>query len=201
MVTIKADRLEALIGDIFNAAGCSRREADRIARYLVAANLAGHDSHGVVRVPRYVEMTKDGRKVWEWRVWEHLDPVKDPITALQDDRSEWTHGNGLIEHPDVIVFPDAEIVRADAPFGRYRGRFGENERSAAHRAAAEMNEVPVVGEAVNARVLAHRRDNDAVGKREALEGERVEEVRHAPHSMVSIDSRRREAEAVGVQLT
>ncbi len=63
MVTIKADRLEALVGDIFNAAGCSRAESDRIARYLVAANLAGHDSHGVVRVPRYVEMKEDGRVI------------------------------------------------------------------------------------------------------------------------------------------
>ena len=104
-----------------------------------------------------------------------------------------------LEHLDVIVFPDAEIVRADAPFGCHRGRFGEHERRAAHRAAAEMNEMPVVGEAVDARVLAHRRDDDAVGKGEAFERERVEEVRHAPHSMVSIDSRRREAEAVGVE--
>src|SRR3954452_14053889 len=60
MVMIKADRLQKLVGDIFSAAGCSRAEAERIARYLVRANLAGHDSHGVVRVPRYVQMYRDG---------------------------------------------------------------------------------------------------------------------------------------------
>src|SRR5260221_1227250 len=83
MVTIKADRLEALIGDIFNAAGCSRGEADRIARYLVAANLAGHDSHGVVRIPRYVEMKQDGRVVADQRIELLVDT---PVLAVIDGK-------------------------------------------------------------------------------------------------------------------
>ncbi len=33
----------------------------RIARQLVAANLAGHDSHGVHRVPRYVQWLREGK--------------------------------------------------------------------------------------------------------------------------------------------
>lgn len=44
----------------FLAAGCPADEAQRIGRYLVSANLAGHDSHGVVRVPRYLQMLRDG---------------------------------------------------------------------------------------------------------------------------------------------
>src|SRR5260221_11274299 len=83
MVTIKADRLEALIGDIFDAAGCSRGEADRIARYLVAANLAGHDSHGGVRVPRYVEMKQDGRVVADQRIELLVDT---PVLAVSDGK-------------------------------------------------------------------------------------------------------------------
>jgi hypothetical protein len=47
-----------------------------------------------------VEMTTDGKLVWEWRAWEHLDPVKDGITAVQDTREEWTHANGFFEMPD-----------------------------------------------------------------------------------------------------
>src|SRR5262245_47408863 len=34
------------------------------------------------------------------RFWEHLDPAVDVITAVQDDRSEWTHGNSVEELPD-----------------------------------------------------------------------------------------------------
>ena len=52
--------LEPFVARIFLAAGCSAAEAARVARYLVAANLAGHDSHGVVRVPRYGGRLRDG---------------------------------------------------------------------------------------------------------------------------------------------
>jgi uncharacterized oxidoreductase len=59
--TVSADMLRRFVGDIFAAAGCQRDEADRIAQYLVSANLAGHDSHGVIRVPRYVLWLKEGK--------------------------------------------------------------------------------------------------------------------------------------------
>ena len=64
--------------------------------------------------------------------------------------------------------------------GGDRRRLGDHERRAAGRAGAEVDEVPVVGEAVDARVLAHRRDDDAVGERDGAQGQRIEEVRHPP---------------------
>lgn len=51
---IPADTLRRFVADIFHAAGCDAEEAARIAYYLVSSNLAGHDSHGVIRTPRYV---------------------------------------------------------------------------------------------------------------------------------------------------
>lgn len=56
---ITAKSLASLSSDIFTVAGCERDEADRVAKYLVGANLAGHPSHGVVRVPRYVSQLKN----------------------------------------------------------------------------------------------------------------------------------------------
>ena len=58
---IHADRLERIITRIFSAAGCSQAEAGCIARHLVDSNLCGHDSHGVIRVIRYVEFLRDGK--------------------------------------------------------------------------------------------------------------------------------------------
>lgn len=55
--------MEALGRAIFTRAGCSAEEADRIARRLTGANLRGHDSHGVIRIPRYVEWAETGRQV------------------------------------------------------------------------------------------------------------------------------------------
>ena len=46
--------LRKLTAAIFVAAGCSEDEADCVADHLVEANLAGHDSHGVIRIATYV---------------------------------------------------------------------------------------------------------------------------------------------------
>ena len=60
MVTIGAAALSEFVRDIFAKSGCSAAESERIGRYLVSANLTGHDSHGVVRVPRYLQWQRDG---------------------------------------------------------------------------------------------------------------------------------------------
>ena len=39
---------------IFEAAGSSKQEADIVAQHLVESSLAGVDSHGVIRIPEYV---------------------------------------------------------------------------------------------------------------------------------------------------
>jgi uncharacterized oxidoreductase len=54
MPTIAADRLERIVEAIFKGAGCSDYEAQRTTELLLKANLRGHDSHGVLRVPGYV---------------------------------------------------------------------------------------------------------------------------------------------------
>ncbi len=59
--TVPAEALERFVADIFAAAGCERVEADRIAFHLMGANLTGHDSHGVIRTPRYVLWLQEGK--------------------------------------------------------------------------------------------------------------------------------------------
>ncbi len=46
--------LHQWVADLWRAAGSEANEANLTADHLVAANLAGHDSHGVGMVPRYV---------------------------------------------------------------------------------------------------------------------------------------------------
>lgn len=57
---IAADRLRQLAATILAAAGSSQHEAEKVAARLVDANLTGHDSHGVIRVPQYVGQVRDG---------------------------------------------------------------------------------------------------------------------------------------------
>ncbi len=60
---INAGALERLVAAIFVGEGCSEAEAASIGRHLVSSNLAGHDSHGVIRVPRYVTGLREGKVV------------------------------------------------------------------------------------------------------------------------------------------
>ncbi|MGE0536096.1 MAG: malate/lactate/ureidoglycolate dehydrogenase [Pirellulales bacterium] len=60
---ISPPRLEQLVHDIFAAAGCRDREPQQIASRLVGANLVGHDSHGVIRVPDYIQWLRDGKVI------------------------------------------------------------------------------------------------------------------------------------------
>ena len=77
---------------------------------------------------RVVELTTDGKVVWEWRAWEHLDPERDGLTALQDDRTEWTHANGVFEQPDgdlLVSFRNiSTLVRIDRNSGAIAWRLG-----------------------------------------------------------------------------
>ncbi len=60
---IQADPLRRLTAEVFTAAGCSAEEGGCIAQHLVEANLTGHDSHGVIRIPRYLMWMRDGTLV------------------------------------------------------------------------------------------------------------------------------------------
>ena len=81
MVTLQASVLQEFISEIFVKSGCSAEEGRRIAKYLVAANLTGHDSHGVVRVPRYVQMKSEGRVVADQKIAVLIDT---PALAVVD---------------------------------------------------------------------------------------------------------------------
>src|SRR5438876_5120763 len=60
---IAAEPLKRLVAALFGRAGCQAGEAERISHYLVEANLAGHDSHGVIRVPSYISWLQTGKVV------------------------------------------------------------------------------------------------------------------------------------------
>lgn len=63
MPCIAADRLQDIVAVLLKAAGASEHEARTVARYSVAANLAGHDSHGVIQIPTYIDRIGKGHIV------------------------------------------------------------------------------------------------------------------------------------------
>ncbi len=58
---ISANSLQGFAEQVFIAAGCGREEARSVAYHLVDANLTGHDSHGIGKLPEYVQAISEGR--------------------------------------------------------------------------------------------------------------------------------------------
>lgn len=72
-VAISSASLRRYIAEIVGASGSNDEEAAIVADHLVEANLVGHDSHGVIRVAKYLEWVADGLLV----VNRHAQIVKD----------------------------------------------------------------------------------------------------------------------------
>ncbi len=60
MPTVPAETLTAFARQLFEAAGVPPDEAATVAVSLVDANLCGHDSHGILRIPQYLGYIKAG---------------------------------------------------------------------------------------------------------------------------------------------
>jgi uncharacterized oxidoreductase len=63
MAKISAERLHKIGAALLVGAGASQAEADTVSRGCINANLVGHDSHGIILIPSYVERIKVGHIV------------------------------------------------------------------------------------------------------------------------------------------
>ena len=63
MPTVSADRLRDIASQLLQGAGASEEEASIISRHSIGANLAGHDSHGIIAIPTYIDRIKRGHIV------------------------------------------------------------------------------------------------------------------------------------------
>ena len=81
-IVVRHDDLARFVAAVFTARGMARANASTIADVLVWANLRGGDSHGVVRVPRYLEMIEVGDM--DPHAQPHLD-VDAPARFVLDD--------------------------------------------------------------------------------------------------------------------
>lgn len=83
MVTVQVQKLIDFVADVFAHSESSPDEARRIATYLTTANLTGHDSHGVIRVPVYIRWKKMGSVVPDQTVEVLVDT---PSLAVVDGK-------------------------------------------------------------------------------------------------------------------
>jgi len=60
MPVLSVEKLRTTAASIFKALGAPENEAELVANLLVEANLTGHDSHGVIRIPIYARGIRMG---------------------------------------------------------------------------------------------------------------------------------------------
>ena len=102
MPTVPHDRLRTIADRLLQCAGASAEEAEVVARHVVGANLAGHDSHGVIQVPTYIERVKRGHIV----PGAPFDVVSETPSTLVAD-GHWGFGYVVSERAMRLVIEKA----------------------------------------------------------------------------------------------
>ena len=92
MPTVPADRLESIARDLLMGAGATEHEAASVAEGVVGANLAGHDSHGIIQIPSYIERIEVGHIV----CGAPMDVVRETPTTMVVD-GNWGFGYHGVE--------------------------------------------------------------------------------------------------------
>ena len=109
MPTIAAAPLRSAIEQLLIAAGATTEEATIVARHSVAANLAGHDSHGVIQIPIYIDRIAKG----------HIVPgapfeikQESPTTTVID--GNWGFGYAVAERATKLTIEKARTTNVAA---------------------------------------------------------------------------------------
>ena len=102
MPIIQADKLTEITDQILKAAGARSDYAEIVADHLVNANLAGHDSHGVIRTPHYVRSMEKG----------DLRPTAEPeiveeTASMAQICGNWTFGQVIAKQATEIAINKA----------------------------------------------------------------------------------------------
>lgn len=134
MPTFPADTLRTLASRMFQAAGAPVADADVVASSLVDANLCGHDSHGVMRVPQYLEFIAKGT----YKVNVPLTAISETPALIAAD-GDW--GLGQVQAHRLLgkMLPKAKALGIAAGTLRncgHIGRLGEYAEVAAKESMA-----------------------------------------------------------------
>ncbi len=104
MPIYQPDTLREVAARVFQAVGSPEPIARRVGDALVDANLAGHDSHGVIRIPQYVAAVRDGEVL----------PAAEP-TVLRERASSalvdggWGFGQVTAERATRLAIEKAKV--------------------------------------------------------------------------------------------
>src|ERR687884_1159178 len=119
MPRVAAERLHQIGTALLQAAGSSPDEAEVVMRHCIDANLAGHDSHGIIQIPTYIDRIKAGHIVpgAPWTI------VSDsPTTTVVD--GHWGFGYVVTERAMQLTIDKARSANVAAATVFRQGHIG-----------------------------------------------------------------------------
>ena len=129
MPTITAAELTDFATELLAAVGVARDEAAIVSNSLVGANLRGHDSHGVMRLPQYIDFIEKGH----YRHGVELKVERETPAAVVCD-GQWGLGQVQAHRLLDLAVPKARAMGVAVATARdcgHIGRLGEYAERAA----------------------------------------------------------------------
>ena len=119
MPTLTPEAAEKLAGALLQGAGASEEEATIVARHCINANLAGHDSHGIIKIPDYIASVKKGHVV----PGAPYEVVSESATTTVVD-GNWGFGYTVTERAAAATIEKAKTANVAATTIRRQGHIG-----------------------------------------------------------------------------
>src|ERR1051326_5460043 len=119
MPKVAAERLHHIGKVLLEAAGSSEDEAEVVMRHCIDANLAGHDSHGIIQIPTYIDRIQVG----------HIVPGA-PWTIVQESATttvidgHWGFGYTVTERAMQLTIDKARAANVAATTVFRQGHIG-----------------------------------------------------------------------------
>ena len=117
-VIVNSAKLQQLVTEIYLALGLSDAQAERLSDSLVAADLWGHSSHGVLRTSWYGERLKTGAM----QACADIEILTDTGPLLALDGQESISGHWAVSRQSLPTTDPAEaIVGTLLPIAGHKG--------------------------------------------------------------------------------
>lgn len=145
MLNFSADVLTDFATRLLAAGGVEGNEAALVAKSLVGANLRGHDSHGVMRIPSYLDACRQGEVV----AGAALTAIRETQSAFVGD-AHWGFGQTQAQrltHKLIEMTREAGMAVGTLVRSSHVGRLGEYCETAAEAGLVSMLMVNTHGNA------------------------------------------------------
>ena len=102
MPTFKPERLTQITNDLLLAVGSNKSHAKIVSEHLTNANLAGHDSHGFIRIIQYVREINEG----------DIDPNAEPVIVNETSTTAQLDGNSTFGQVAMTAALETGMAKA-----------------------------------------------------------------------------------------